>query len=364
MNKKKILLVDDEVSLRDTITDLLTLNNYSVKTAANGQDALEILDYWTPDIIISDIMMPVMNGYLFYEIVKDSNMLNQIPFVFLTAKNDKEEKEKCILNGVDLFISKPFKIENLIAIIEIKIERFEKIKKASNIINANDNINFMHEINTPLYGILGSIDVLTNPKSSLKENQIEEVYHSIKTSGERLNRTLKNSILYQDLKNNKLEFLDDSCCEILDCFLKTKDKITHIDQKLARRITFDVDESNIKIKDEYLNFILFELMGNALRFSNNDKKIIVSGKKYDSDFYELVIQDFGIGFSTEELKEINVNQQFDRDQKEMQGLGLGLFISKTFIQKTRGVFSIISQKNVGTTIKLFFPLHTEQTIIL
>ena len=126
MNKKKLLLVDDEVSLRDTITDLLILNNYSVKTAANGQDALEILDYWTPDIIISDIMMPIMDGYLFYEKVKDSNMLNQIPFVFLTAKNDKEEKEKCILNGVDLFISKPFKIENLMALIEIKTKRFNK----------------------------------------------------------------------------------------------------------------------------------------------------------------------------------------------------------------------------------------------
>ena len=133
MNKKKLLLVDDEVSLRDTITDLLILNNYSVKTAANGQDALEILDYWTPDIIISDIMMPIMDGYLFYEKVKDSNMLNQIPFVFLTAKNDKEEKEKCILNGVDLFISKPFKIENLIALIEIKTERFNKKRK----LNAN-----------------------------------------------------------------------------------------------------------------------------------------------------------------------------------------------------------------------------------
>jgi two-component system sensor histidine kinase/response regulator len=126
MNNKKILLVDDEVNLRDTITDLLILNNYTVKTAVNGQEALEILDYWTPDIIISDIMMPIMDGYLFYEKVKDSSMLNQIPFIFLTAKNDKMEKEKCMLNGVNLFISKPFKIEDLLVIIEIKIERFEK----------------------------------------------------------------------------------------------------------------------------------------------------------------------------------------------------------------------------------------------
>ncbi len=126
MNKKKILLVDDEVSFRDTIKDLLLINNYKVKIAINGQDALEILESWTPDIVISDIMMPVMDGYMFYEKVKNSSILNQIPFIFLTAKNDKMEKEKCMLNGVNLFISKPFKIEDLLVIIEIKIERFGK----------------------------------------------------------------------------------------------------------------------------------------------------------------------------------------------------------------------------------------------
>ncbi len=126
MNKKKILLVDDEVSLRDTIAELLILNNYDVKTAKNGNNALEILDSWIPDIIVSDIMMPIMDGYLFYKTVKETSILNQIPFIFLTAKNNKEEKEKLKLSGADLFISKPFKIENLITIIEIKIERFEK----------------------------------------------------------------------------------------------------------------------------------------------------------------------------------------------------------------------------------------------
>ena len=93
MNKKKILLVDDEVSLRDTIAELLILNNYDVKTAKNGNNALEILDSWIPDIIVSDIMMPIMDGYLFYKTVKETSILNQIPFIFLTAKNNKEEKE-------------------------------------------------------------------------------------------------------------------------------------------------------------------------------------------------------------------------------------------------------------------------------
>jgi CheY-like chemotaxis protein len=359
MNNKKILLVDDEANLRETISELLAYSNYSVMTAENGQEALEILEYWIPDLIISDIMMPIMDGYLFQEIVKGSNLLNQIPFVFLTAKNDEEEKEKCILNGADLFITKPFKIEDLIKIIDVKIERFEKIKNAYNNLNASNNSNFMHEINTPLYGILGSINLLIKHKERLGENEIDMFYNSIKSSGERLNRTLKNSILYRNLKNNELEFLNDSTSEISNEFSKVKNKIANADKNQTKRIIFNIDESDIKIKDEYLNFILFELLDNALKFSEINKKIIVSGKKYNTEYYELTIQDYGIGFSEKELKEINVNQQFNRDKIEQQGLGLGLYLSKTFIKKTRGVFSIVSQKNVGTTIKLFLPLHTQ-----
>lgn len=359
MNKNKILIVDDEQNLRETITELLIHNNYNVKGADNGQQALKILEEWIPDLIISDIMMPIMDGYVFHEIVKETKILNQIPFIFLTAKNDSDEMEKCALMGVDHFLSKPFKIEDLIKIIEVKIERFLKIKNAHSNATFSNNQYFTHEINTPLNGILGSIELLIKHKENFEENEINIFYNSIKTSGNRLNRTLKNSILYDKLNNDKLDFTNDSYTEILNEFLKVQNKITEIDKTQLERIQFDIDESDIKIKEEYLHFILFELLDNALKFSKMNKKIIVSGKKYNTEFYELTIQDHGIGFTQTQLKEINAYQQFDRDRREQQGLGLGLFMSKTFMKKTRGVFSIVSQNNVGTTIKLFFPLHIE-----
>ncbi len=357
MKKNKILIVEDELNLRDTIKDLLVLYNYEVKGAENGQKALEILDNWSPDLIISDITMPVMDGHSFHEIIKETKILNQIPFVFLTAKNDENEMEKCLLNGADLFLTKPFKTETLIKIIQSKIKRFEEIKNTNNSINPSESNYFLHEINTPLFGILGSVNLLINPKHSLKENEIEFFYHTIKNSGKRLDRTLKNSILYQNLKNNKIEFPENSYSEILKTFSKVKDEIADLNKTQARRITSTIEESNLKIQKKHLYFILFELLDNALKFSKNNKKIIVTGTKFNEQYYELLIQDFGIGFSDEELKEINVYKQFNRTQEEQQGLGLGLFMSKTFIKKTKGVFSIISQKNVGTTIKIFFPLE-------
>ena len=359
MNKHKILVVEDELNLRETIIDVLLYNNYNAKGAGNGQEALGILDFWAPDLIISDIMMPIMDGHSFFEIIKNTKLLNQIPFVFLTAKNEETEMEKCLLSGADLFLTKPFKVDTLLKLIQSKIERFEEIKNTNNIINTNDNKSFLHEINTPLYGILGSVNLLINPKHNLEENEINFFYHAIKTSGKRLDRTLKNAILYQNLKNNKLDFLENSQSEIAAVFFKVKEEIADLDQKKAEKISFSIKESVVKIQKKYLHFILFELVDNALKFSNNNKKILVSGKKFNEEYYELIIQDFGIGFSEKELKEINEYKQFNRAEMEQQGLGLGLFMSKTFIKKTKGVFSVISQKDVGTTIKIFLPLQEE-----
>lgn len=358
MHKKKILVVDDEINLRETIKDLLIENDFQVEVAANGQGALEILEHWTPDIIICDIMMPVMDGYLFHEIVKENKMLNHIPFVFLTAKT--EEREKCLLNGADLFLRKPFKISELIKNINVKIERFEKIKNAYNTFDVNTNNYFSHETNTPLYGILGSVNLLINNEDTIEKKEVAELYDFIKISGERLKRTLKNTLLYENFKNNNLDFSNISHAEIYETFFLIKDEIARQDIKQGRRISFNIQKANIKIKLDYLNFILFELIDNSLKYSENNKKVLITGNKFNEEYYELSITDYGIGLSPEELQKIDIYKQFNRDEREQQGLGIGLFMSRSLMQKSKGIFTIISKIKEGTTINLFFPLYSEK----
>jgi two-component system sensor histidine kinase/response regulator len=358
MSNNKILLVDDELNIRETITELLVYKNYEVKTAANGQDALDILDYWTPDLIICDIMMPVMNGNELHQIVKENHSLSPIPFIFLTAKNESNIMRSCLLDGADDFLSKPFKINELILVIKAKLERFEKVKNAYNNLYCGQKTSFLHEINTPLNGILGMTELLLSQEDNFEVDEIQEVYESIKISGERLNRTLQNIILYQNLINNSLEFKDTSKSEILNNLSKVKTKIFQIYEKQEKRIRFKVDEAMLKISKKYLSFILFELIDNALKFSPKGKCISVSGERYNDEFYQIVIMDFGIGFSEDELKKIGAAQQFRRDTREQQGLGLGLFLSKAIIKEAKGVFSIVSNINEGTSIKIFLPYST------
>jgi len=354
----KILLVDDELAIRETVMELLVFKKYKVKTASNGQDALEILENWTPDLIICDIMMPVMDGNTLHEIVKENPSLSAIPFIFLTAKKEDNLMSKSLLDGADYFLSKPFKIAELILVVKSKIARFEKIKSTYNNLYSGKKSSFLHEINTPLNGILGFTNHLMSNVDNYEKQQIQEICGSIKTSGDRLNRTLQNIILYQNLKNNLLEFNDTSSSEISKIFNKVKVKILDIYENQEKRINFELDQASIRMSEKYLHFILFELIDNALKFSSAKKMIVVAGEHYNDKYYELVIKDYGIGLSEDELKKIGAAQQFNREKREQQGLGLGLFLSKMMVKKSNGVFTIISKVDEGTEIKIFLPLNT------
>lgn len=359
MNKNKILLVEDELNLRETISEFLIYENYDVKTASNGQEALDLIDYWIPDLIISDIMMPVMDGNMFHEIVMENNTLNAIPFIFLTAKKEQKIRRKCILDGADDFMSKPFKFDDLIKTIQSKINRFEKIKNSYNNLYTGSKNIFSHEINTPLNGILGSIDLLIENEDSFDKNEIATFYDAIKISGERLKRTMQNLLFYQNIKNNAIDFNSHSQSDIFNACIKAKRNILQFYQNQEKRLKFEIEPQKININSNHLQFILFELIDNALKFSEKDKKVIIHGFKYNDEFYELNITDSGIGFTEEEISKIQATQQFNREENEQQGLGLGLFLTKTIVKKSNGMFSILSKKNQSTTIKLFLPLDCD-----
>ncbi|MFX0000314.1 MAG: PleD family two-component system response regulator [Candidatus Hodarchaeota archaeon] len=120
-----ILIVDDNEDILFHLKVLLEENDYIVKTAINGKDALTLLFEikTAPDLIISDIMMPEMNGYEFFYSVSSYPQWNRIPFLFLTAKSTPEDIRLGKMLGVDDYITKPFNKEDLLASISGKINR-------------------------------------------------------------------------------------------------------------------------------------------------------------------------------------------------------------------------------------------------
>jgi len=132
--KPLILIVEDNVDLLYNINLVLESNNYKTITAKNGKVALKILSELEqiPDIIISDIIMPEMNGYEFFRVISKEPRWNRIPFVFLSARTTPKDIRLGKLLGVDDYLTKPFDEKDLLAIISGKIARINRVNALNN----------------------------------------------------------------------------------------------------------------------------------------------------------------------------------------------------------------------------------------
>ncbi|MGB2894604.1 MAG: response regulator [Anaerolineales bacterium] len=127
-DKKTILMVDDNPIIRDSVDEILTLSGYTSLTAADGVEALELMASHKPDLIISDIMMPRMDGYAFFEALKDIREWSTIPFIFLTARGEKMDIRSGYRMGADRYLVKPLELEDLLIAVETRLERAAELE--------------------------------------------------------------------------------------------------------------------------------------------------------------------------------------------------------------------------------------------
>lgn len=123
----KVLLVEDENNLRANIAEILMMNNFDVITAENGKKGLDLLQHNSPDIIISDIYMPEMSGFEFYDKLQQTSNLKSIPFIFLSARAELQDIRTGMNMGADDYITKPVKHTDLINCINTRLQKRRRI---------------------------------------------------------------------------------------------------------------------------------------------------------------------------------------------------------------------------------------------
>ena len=124
----KILVVDDELVIRDSIAEILRLHGYQVLTASNGIEGLEAIKQNIPELIISDIMMPEMNGYQFYQRVRSNPEWLWVPFIFLSAKGKEEDVRFGKELGAEDYLKKPIDAEDLLAAVIGCLKRYHQLE--------------------------------------------------------------------------------------------------------------------------------------------------------------------------------------------------------------------------------------------
>ncbi len=125
----KILLIEDNAEVRENTAEILQLARYNVLTAENGKTGVELAVAEKPDLIICDIMMPVLDGYGVLHMLNKNPETSAIPFIFLTAKSERSDFRKGMELGADDYITKPFEETQLLNAIEIRLKKLEHLRQ-------------------------------------------------------------------------------------------------------------------------------------------------------------------------------------------------------------------------------------------
>ena len=128
---KKILIIEDNTDVRENLQEILNLSGYEAVTAENGKIGVEKAQSFLPDLILCDIMMPELDGYGVLHILSRQAKTADIPFIFLTAKAEKEDFRKGMSLGADDYITKPFDDMALLQTIESRLQKSERLRVAS-----------------------------------------------------------------------------------------------------------------------------------------------------------------------------------------------------------------------------------------
>lgn len=362
----KILLAEDDHSVRQNILDLLEAEDFSVKTAQNGKQAIQLLKEFLPDLIICDVMMPEMDGHELLENLSLNPQLAKIPFIFLTAKADPTDFRQGMNLGADDYLTKPFTRDQLLNAINGRIKKSENIGDAYegefNELRTNIAVSLPHELRTPLTGIMGFAEYLIDNIDTTKKDELLEYLTYIYESGKRLNRLVENYIAYSELQLKK-----HSPSMNLSPITKTLSVMEYLIQ-IAQTVSFEyerqddlelnVDDVEIRIAEKDFEKICAEVIDNAFRYSRLGQKVVVEAQR-KGDHLRVLVKDHGLGMNEGQIQRLGGFVQLNRDKHEQQGAGLGLTIARQLVELHGGTFRIESKEKYGTTIHFSLPCVCE-----
>ncbi|MHB1050490.1 MAG: response regulator [Bacteroidota bacterium] len=214
----RILVVDDDSFIRSFLKKRLTANNYEVILAENGEEGLALAKAQHPHLIISDWMMPKMDGVEFCKLAKNDDELKYTYFILLTARDTAEDKIAGMEHGADDFMTKPFNDKELLARINVglritalqqELSRFQHTKAITELA-----VTIGHEINNPLGIMMLTLQVMKKKIGTPRESELAADIDSIMLNGNRVADIVKRLCSLDDLqfkpylKNSDLQMLD------------------------------------------------------------------------------------------------------------------------------------------------------------
>lgn len=366
MAEQRILVVEDHKSMSRAIQGILESEGFSVFTARDGTEALEVMEDVRPDLILADIMMPKMDGYVLYEEIRSRPEWITIPFVFLTAKSEREDRLRGKRLGAEDYVTKPFDAEELIVVVRSRLGRARAIHEATaaSFEQLKQQIVTVlgHELRTPLTYVTGYTDLALEDVSSLTPEEVEEFLSGIKAGADRLNRLVEDLLLLVQIDSGRareeFKVLAAQRDDLASIVKHTVDRYQHQAGRRGVTLTVDVepDLPPVTLCSPYFKDALGRIIDNGIKFSRDGAKRVEVSASGEDEWVRIAVSDHGVGIPPDQIDHIfDRFRQANRDQLEQQGAGLGLAIAKELIELHGGTITVDSTPSEGSTFTILLP---------
>lgn len=322
----KILIIEDEEPIRQTLQDLLELNGHEVLAAADGQQGVGLAAQG-PDLILCDIGMPGMDGYEVIAAIQRLPACRDIPFIFLTARAGREEQRRGMELGADDYITKPFTEHEIMEAIAARLRRQrplrERVERLLDERRHEIGASWSHELMTPLQGMLGGLELIEAEADDIRPGELRELLRLIRSGAERQHALSLKLVRYFELERLKITPNGrGGQAEISDAIMAAAAQAGESGGR-AEDVTASGDPGVARIDQAHLVKAVVELVENALRFSPAGRPVRVTGTSQGGR-YRIEVTDEGPGLATEQCEAIGPFVQFGRERHEQQGLGLAI----------------------------------------
>jgi two-component system sensor histidine kinase/response regulator len=362
-----VLIVDDVDANVLLLKLLLTKAGYKTLTAYNGKDALEIIKKDSPDLVLLDIMMPVMDGHEVAAQLREMPERRDMPIIFLSALNSPDDIVKGFKFGAADYVSKPFNKDELL----IRVNHQLSLVSAKRIISRqNDELQrtiigrdklysvIAHDLRSPIGSIRMVMNalVLNIPKETLDEDMYE-----LLIMGNRLTEEsfvlLDNLLKWTKSQTGRLNTVFQDNVEILP-LIRGEVELSEVVAELKNiRIKLNGDtNAKVRIDQDMIKTVLRNLVSNAIKFSNPASEVNVNITEEEGQIL-ISVMDSGEGISQENqdklFKADSHFTSFGTDNEE--GSGLGLLLCKEFVTRNGGKIWFESKEGEGSTFYFNIP---------
>ncbi len=304
MDQPSLLIIDDEPDNFDVIETLLFISedaseakqDYQLHYAASGQEAINALDLFQPDVILLDLMMPGMDGIEVSQRIKAMPQWQPVPIIIVTALTAKEDLARCFKAGADDFISKPINGLELRARLKSMLRLKQQYDDLQTSLELREDFVRMvvHDLRNPLTNILIGLNILESRTFSPHEQQTKLA--QIRRSGEHLKSLISDLLLIAQIEAGKLQLKRteiDLCALITSVLWEFEEVSTQRQIELVSALP--EPGGSICVDAKSFRRVLENLLSNAIKFSPRQSKVVISASYLASGGAWIQIADSGPG---------------------------------------------------------------------